>query len=51
MLDMKINNGKFIIDDNNNVHVDEQTKKQIEEAFDENKDNEDKKKPDMTVED
>lgn len=51
MLDMKINNGKFIIDDNNNVRVDEQTKKQIEEAFEDNKDNEDKKKPDMTVED
>jgi len=47
MLDMKLNSGKLVIDDNNKTHVDEIIKKQIEEEFENNKDNTNKNKPEI----
>lgn len=47
MLDMKLNSGKFVIDDNNKVHVDESIEKQINEAFENNQDNQNKIKPEV----
>jgi len=47
MLDMKLNSGKFVIDDNNEVHVDTELKKKIIEEFENNKDNEDKTRPNI----
>lgn len=47
MLEMKLNSGKFVIDDMNQNHVDETIAKEIEEEFDNNKDNQDKKRPDL----
>ncbi len=51
MLDMKMNSGKFIIDDNNQVIVDGKTAEEIQENFDAVEENEDKKKPDLKIED
>ena len=47
MLDMKLNSGKFVIDDNNETHVDDIMAEQIMEGFEENEDNKDKNKPDV----
>ena len=47
MLDMKLNSGKFVIDDNNKTHVDETIDKKIKEGFESNEDNQDKSKPDV----
>lgn len=47
MLEMKLNSGKFVIDDMNQTHVDETIAKEIEEEFNNNKDNQDKKRPDL----
>lgn len=47
MLDMKLDSGKFLIDDNNETHVDEEIKKEILENFDLNEDNKDKNKPNL----
>ena len=49
MLDMKLNSGKLVIDDNNETHVDEIIEKQIVEGFEENEDNKDKSKPNVTL--
>lgn len=49
MLDMKLNSGKLVIDDNNETHVDEIIEKQIAEGFEENEDNKDKSKPNVTL--
>lgn len=48
MLDMKLNSGKFIIDDNNNVFVDDTMKKKIQDGFESNKENKDKSLPNLT---
>lgn len=45
MLEMKLNSGKFIIDDNNNTHVDDSIEREINDKFEKNKDNQDKDKP------
>ena len=47
MLDMKLNSGKFIIDDNNKVHVDDFIENEIKKSFNENKDNKDKNEPEV----
>ena len=47
MLEMKLNSGKFVIDDMNQTHVDDNIAKEIEKNFEENKDNENKNKPDL----
>lgn len=44
---MKLSSGKFVIDDNNEVHVDEKMKKEIEDGFENNPDNENKSKPNI----
>jgi hypothetical protein len=51
MLDMKLNSGKFTIDDNNEAQVDETIAKQIIDGFDENEENKDKNKPNLTIKD
>lgn len=51
MMDMKLDSGKFVIDDNNNTQVDETIAKEIVDGFEENKDNEDKNKPNFTIKD
>ena len=51
MLDMKLNSGKFVIDDNNETQVDNIIAKQIQEGFEENEDNKDKNKPNLTIKD
>lgn len=50
MLDMKLSSGKFVIDDNNEVKVDETIAKEIIDGFQENEENKDKQKPNFTVE-
>lgn len=47
MLDMKLNSGKFVIDDMNQTHVDETIAKEIEKEFENNDENKDKKRPDF----
>lgn len=51
MMDFKMNNGSIVIDDNNQVHVDKKTAKDILKAFDTVEENKDKKKPDMIIKD
>ncbi len=47
MLDMKLDSGKFVIDDNNETHVDEKTLKEIENEFNNNEDNKNKTMPNI----
>ena len=47
MLEMKLSTGKFVIDDNNQTHVDDSIKKEITEGFENNEDNKDKKQPEV----
>lgn len=47
MLDMKLDSGKLVIDDDNKIHVDETIAKKIKEGFESNEDNKDKAKPDV----
>ncbi len=51
MLDMKLSSGKFVIDDNNETQVDETIAKQIMDGFEENEDNKEKDKPNLTIKD
>ena len=51
MLDMKLDSGKFVIDDNNKTEVDQTIAKQIMDGFEENEDNKDKNKPDFNIKD
>lgn len=49
MLEMKLNSGKFVIDDNNNVSVDKITAEEIKNKFADNKDNKDKTEPNIDI--
>lgn len=51
MLDMKLDSGSFIIDDDNKTKVDEIIAKQIIDGFEQNEDNKDKEKPNLTIKD
>ena len=51
MLDMKLNSGKLIIDDNNEVHVDKKMEKEILNGFSQLDENKDKKEPSLKIED
>lgn len=51
MMEMKLNSGKFVIDDNNKTIVDDSIKKEIEKGFDNIEENKDKKKPDLIIKD
>lgn len=47
MLDMKLNSGKLVIDDDNQMHVDEEIQKKLKKGFEENEDNKDKSMPEV----
>ena len=49
MMFMKLDSGTCIIDDNNKTHVDDTMAKEIQEGFEENEENKDKNKPDLTI--
>ena len=49
MLEMKLDSGKFIIDDNNKVSVDKKIAEEIKNKFADNKDNKDKIEPSIDI--